>query len=521
MASIADVIKFTPTLGGLTDWILATAATGYRTPSGNLTDGATYSYRAESSDKSEWEVGTGAWTTATSTLARTTVLYSSTGAKVNFAVAPSVAVVALTADVAPPDADYLVKTAHGGLSAERVVTDGAAAGKVNWDWTVAGTVKGVLYASAADKFLYATAADTWAEGAITAAGRALLDDTDAAAQRTTLGLGTGDSPQFTAINIGHASDTTITRTGAGDIAVEGNAVYRAGGTDVAVADGGTGASTLAANNVLLGNGTSALQAVAPSTSGNVLTSNGTTWTSAAPSASGGKAADYQEFTSSGTWTKPSGYSAESVALIQAWGGGGGAGRYSVANYAAGGGGGGYSERWILLSALGATETVTIGAGGAGRTGSAGSGTVGGNTTFGSLVTAYGGGGGGSGGAGGGGGGTGLRAGNTPAAATTDGITLADAQHAAFPLPNLHAGAFGKGGEVGNTYADAIYGGGGGGVSASTAGGTSKFGGAGGAGHATTPSNGVQPGGGGGGGGANVDGAAGGAGKCIVTVFDGA
>lgn len=48
-----------------------------------------------------------------------------------------------------------------------------------------------------------------------------------------------------------------------------------------VANGGTGATTLTSNNVLLGNGTSALQAVAPSTSGNVLTSNGSTWTSAA------------------------------------------------------------------------------------------------------------------------------------------------------------------------------------------------------------------------------------------------
>jgi hypothetical protein len=48
-----------------------------------------------------------------------------------------------------------------------------------------------------------------------------------------------------------------------------------------VANGGTGAATLAANNVVLGNGTSAVQLVAPSTSGNVLTSNGTTWTSAA------------------------------------------------------------------------------------------------------------------------------------------------------------------------------------------------------------------------------------------------
>jgi hypothetical protein len=58
-------------------------------------------------------------------------------------------------------------------------------------------------------------------------------------------------------------------------------------TDLAVADGGTGASTLAANNVLLGNGTSALQTVAPSTSGNFLRSNGTTWVSQAVSVGAG------------------------------------------------------------------------------------------------------------------------------------------------------------------------------------------------------------------------------------------
>lgn len=52
-----------------------------------------------------------------------------------------------------------------------------------------------------------------------------------------------------------------------------------------VANGGTGAATLTANNVLLGNGTSALQVVAPGTSGNVLTSNGTTWASSAPAVS--------------------------------------------------------------------------------------------------------------------------------------------------------------------------------------------------------------------------------------------
>jgi hypothetical protein len=53
-------------------------------------------------------------------------------------------------------------------------------------------------------------------------------------------------------------------------------------TTLSAAKGGTGLATLAANNVLLGNGTSAVQAVAPGTTGNVLTSNGTTWTSATP-----------------------------------------------------------------------------------------------------------------------------------------------------------------------------------------------------------------------------------------------
>lgn len=43
--------------------------------------------------------------------------------------------------------------------------------------------------------------------------------------------------------------------------------------------GGTGASSLTANNVILGNGTSAVQFVAPGTNGNLLTSNGTTWVS--------------------------------------------------------------------------------------------------------------------------------------------------------------------------------------------------------------------------------------------------
>jgi len=62
-----------------------------------------------------------------------------------------------------------------------------------------------------------------------------------------------------------------------------------------VANGGTGATTLTANNVILGNGTSAPLFVAPGSNGNVLTSNGSTWQSTTPAATGaskGQAIDY-------------------------------------------------------------------------------------------------------------------------------------------------------------------------------------------------------------------------------------
>lgn len=87
----------------------------------------------------------------------------------------------------------------------------------------------------------------------------------------------------TTVNIGNA-DTTLSRTGAGDIAVEGNAIYRAGGTDVSIADGGTGASTKTAafdalsplttqGDILYHNGTSNVR-LGPGTAGQVLTSGG-------------------------------------------------------------------------------------------------------------------------------------------------------------------------------------------------------------------------------------------------------
>lgn len=64
-------------------------------------------------------------------------------------------------------------------------------------------------------------------------------------------FGTGATVQFTAIELGHATQNTLTASG-GNLSIENNVVYRAGGTDVPVTDGGTGASDVAGAQTNLG-----------------------------------------------------------------------------------------------------------------------------------------------------------------------------------------------------------------------------------------------------------------------------
>ena len=75
----------------------------------------------------------------------------------------------------------------------------------------------------------------------------------ALAARTNLGVGEGQSPMLTAINVGHASDSTLARVSAGDLSVEGNIIYRAAGTDVPVTDGGTGLSAFTGKAFMVSN----------------------------------------------------------------------------------------------------------------------------------------------------------------------------------------------------------------------------------------------------------------------------
>lgn len=124
---------------------------------------------------------------------------------------------------APATADYLVKTADGTLSAERVVTDSTS---ITANWSTAGQVAFQRAALTGDVTATANSnATTIANGVVstakmggdvTTAGKALLDDADAAAQRTTLGLGTlaTQSGTFSGTSSGtNTGDQTITLTG--------------------------------------------------------------------------------------------------------------------------------------------------------------------------------------------------------------------------------------------------------------------------------------------------------------------
>jgi len=136
--------------------------------------------------------------------------------------------------------------------------------------------------------------------------------------------------------------------------------------NIAVANGGTGATTLTANAVLIGNGTSAISSVAPGTTGNILTSNGTAWTSAA--APTGGFSNVVVFTSSGSWSVPAGVTKCKVTVT-----GGGGGVVGRSNNSASGAAGGTAIKIVSLS--GGSATITVGA--AGST----SGTNGGDSSF--------------------------------------------------------------------------------------------------------------------------------------------
>lgn len=144
------------------------------------------------------------------------------------------------------------------------------------------------------------------------------------------------------------------------------------GNPLPVAQGGTGLTTLTANNVILGDGTNDVKLVAPGTSGNVLTSNGTTWTSTALPAESPRG--YVKYTANDTFVVPAGVT--TVWVTAQAGGGGGAGA-SGGQVGYGGRAGSAAYRFAVSVTPGAAKAVTIGVGGSagGAPGSGGAGTA--------------------------------------------------------------------------------------------------------------------------------------------------
>lgn len=193
MTKLVNRAKMTTATTGTGTITLGSAVAGYQTfAAAGVVNADVVRYVIE--DGSNWEIGTGTYTAAGTTLSRTPSESSSGGAAISLSGNAQVFITAVVADILQPDNN-------------------------------------------------------------------LSDLTNASTARTNLGLG------------------TIATQAANNVSITGGSIT--GITDLAVADGGTGASSFTVNNVLLGNGTSAFQTVAPGTTGNVLTSNGTTWTSAA------------------------------------------------------------------------------------------------------------------------------------------------------------------------------------------------------------------------------------------------
>ena len=136
------------------------------------------------------------------------------------------------------------------------------------------------------------------------------------------------------------------------------------------ANGGTGTTTAANGELLIGNGSGFTKATITQGSGITVTNASGAITIAA---SGGGQLQTQLFTSPGTWTKPSSTTQVRVLVV---GGGGGVGTGGP-----GGGAGGLAWAMVPVSA---PVSITVGSGGAAYSGS------GGTSSFGSAVSATGG-----------------------------------------------------------------------------------------------------------------------------------
>lgn len=240
---VKDRVRVSSSSSGTGPLTLGAAVTGFQDFS-VIGNGNTTYYTIVDPATGDWEVGIGTYSSTGPSLARNTVLESSDGGTaVNFVVNPK--------DV------FVTYPAERSVYVDGTAISPATAARLGFDNLAQGSALSVL--------------------GVTGNATANVDSVAAASDHQVLRR-SGTAVGFGAVALNQTNAVTGT---------------------LPVANGGTGATTLTSNNVLLGNGTGALQSVAPSTSGNVLTSDGTTWESAAPPSS---AVNYPQNSQSAAYT---------------------------------------------------------------------------------------------------------------------------------------------------------------------------------------------------------------------------
>jgi hypothetical protein len=316
---LKDRVRESSTSSGTGSITLGGAFVGYQTFASAVTSGSTVYYTIHNTtpgNEAEWEVGVGTFTSP-STLSRDTVFSSSAGGttKVNFT-GSSILEVFITQ---PAEQAVYINQATNKVEAFGDGTNSISFVNVTADlFTGNASAISAINASNISSGTIANARTTAASA--NGASTIVLRDSGGSFDANLVNAVSlsGNAATVTGINasniasgtIANARTTADSANGASTIVLRGASGEFAGGVItgtsfsgngsaltainassissgiLSATNGGTGSANLTAENVILGNGASAVKVVAPGTANNVLTSNGSTWISQAVSAGG-------------------------------------------------------------------------------------------------------------------------------------------------------------------------------------------------------------------------------------------